>query len=182
MSTECYERPFSDLIGGLNGPCPGASLNYSGTGSDLQGTFTINGMVFTSSVIDSLSLQFHSVSFVIPPDLVGRRRGSNHRTIHLHGSGGCILAARPGKPARRRHGATTADETNCIRLYRPLKGSASIGFLISFSALPPDVRPGLPRRTFWLEHGATPYKTVTGFLPVAQIQPLFFSSVICTSS
>lgn len=62
--------PCSRSIGGLNGPCTGATLNYSGTGSDLQGTFTINGMVFNSSVIDSLNLQFHSVSFVIPPDLL----------------------------------------------------------------------------------------------------------------
>ena len=62
--------PCSRSIGGLNGPCTGANLNYNATGSDLQGTFTINGMTFTSSVVDSLSLHFQSVSFVIPPDLL----------------------------------------------------------------------------------------------------------------
>jgi hypothetical protein len=62
--------PCSRSIGGLNGPCTGASLNFVSTGSDVHGTFTINGTVFNSSVVDSLSLNFQSVSFVIPPDLM----------------------------------------------------------------------------------------------------------------
>lgn len=62
--------PCSRSIGGLNGPCTGASLNFVSTGSDVKGTFTINGTTFTSSVVDSLSLNFQSVNFVIPQDLV----------------------------------------------------------------------------------------------------------------
>ena len=62
--------PCSRSIGGLNGPCTGANLNFVSTGSDVHGTFTINGTVFNSSVVDSLSLNFQSVSFVIPQDLV----------------------------------------------------------------------------------------------------------------
>jgi hypothetical protein len=62
--------PCSRSIGGLNGPCTGASLNFVSTGSDPHGTFTINGTTFNSSVVDSLSLNFQSVSFVIPQNLV----------------------------------------------------------------------------------------------------------------
>src|SRR5690348_12960333 len=62
--------PCSRSLGGLNGRCSGASLNFVSTGSDPKGTFTINGTTFTSSVIDSLSLNFQSVNFVIPQDLL----------------------------------------------------------------------------------------------------------------
>lgn len=62
--------PCSRSVGGLNGPCTGANLNFVSTGSDPKGTFTINGTTFTSSVVDSLSLNFQSVSFVIPQNLL----------------------------------------------------------------------------------------------------------------
>ncbi len=62
--------PCSRSIGGLNGPCTGANLNFVSTGSDPHGTFTINGTTFNTGVVDSLSLNFQSVSFVIPQNLV----------------------------------------------------------------------------------------------------------------
>lgn len=61
--------PCSRSVGGLNGPCTGANLNYSSI-SDLRGTFTLNGMVFNADVINSLSFQFTSASFVIPPEFL----------------------------------------------------------------------------------------------------------------
>ena len=62
--------PCSRSIGGLNGPCTSANLNFVSTGSDPHGTFTINGVTFNSSVVDSLSLNFASATFTIPPDLL----------------------------------------------------------------------------------------------------------------
>jgi hypothetical protein len=62
--------PCSRSIGGLNGPCTGASLDYVGFSSDLTGSFTVNGMVLTSGVVNSLNFQFDSVSFLIPPELL----------------------------------------------------------------------------------------------------------------
>lgn len=62
--------PCSRSIGGLNGPCTGANLNFVSIGSDLQGTFTINGTSFSSGVLNQLSLSFASVSFVIPSELL----------------------------------------------------------------------------------------------------------------
>lgn len=62
--------PCSRSIGGLNGPCTGANLNYVGFSSDLTGSFTVNGMVFTSGVVHSLNFQFNSVSFPIPPEFL----------------------------------------------------------------------------------------------------------------
>lgn len=63
--------PCSRSIGGLNGPCTGANLNFVSIGSDLQGTFNINGTDFSSGVLNQLSLNFASVNFVIPPELLG---------------------------------------------------------------------------------------------------------------
>src|SRR6185369_7727682 len=52
--------PCSRSIGGLNGPCTGANLNYAGISSDLTGSFTVNGMVFTSGAVNSLNFKFNS--------------------------------------------------------------------------------------------------------------------------
>jgi len=62
--------PCSRSIGGLNGPCTGANLNYAGISSDLTGSFTVNGMVFTSGAVNSLNFKFNSATFLIPPELL----------------------------------------------------------------------------------------------------------------
>lgn len=61
--------PCSRSGGGLVGPCTQASNSYSSQ-SDLRGPFTINGMDFNASVINSLNFQIMSPTFVIPPDLL----------------------------------------------------------------------------------------------------------------
>ena len=61
--------PCSRSGGGLEGPCTGASNSYSSQ-SDLRGPFTLNGMNFNASVINSLNFQILSPSFVIPPELL----------------------------------------------------------------------------------------------------------------
>ena len=61
--------PCSRSGGGLVGPCTQASNSYSSQ-SDLRGPFTINGMSFNASVINSLNFQIMSPNFVIPPDLL----------------------------------------------------------------------------------------------------------------
>lgn len=52
-------------------PCTGASLSWTSSGTDLRGTFTVNGMVFPSNINNQLFLQFNSVNFVIPPEFLG---------------------------------------------------------------------------------------------------------------
>lgn len=52
-------------------PCTGASLSWTSSGTDLQGTFTVNGMVFPSNINNQLFLQFNSATFVIPPEFLG---------------------------------------------------------------------------------------------------------------
>jgi len=61
--------PCSRSGGGLQGPCTTASNSYSSQ-SDLRGPFTLNGVNFNASVINSLNFQIISPSFVIPPDLL----------------------------------------------------------------------------------------------------------------
>lgn len=61
----------SSVLAGLNGPCTGANVSWTSTGSDLFGTFTVNGQTFNSDVINQLSLFFSGPSFVIPPELLG---------------------------------------------------------------------------------------------------------------
>lgn len=61
----CAIRP----IGGVP-PCSTANLGFFATGTDVQGSFTLNGMTANISVIDSLSLTVTAPTFVIPPELI----------------------------------------------------------------------------------------------------------------
>lgn len=97
--------PCSRSVGRLNAPCTEASLNFISTGSDPKGTFTINGTTFTSSVVDSLSLNLQSVNFVIPQNLldasavriiapftfIGVAAPSNGPQVNLEGQGTVTL-------------------------------------------------------------------------------------------
>jgi PEP-CTERM motif-containing protein len=63
--------PCSRSVAPLNGgPCTSANLGYTGNGSDLDGMFTVNGQTFVSDVINTLSFQITSPTFVIPPELL----------------------------------------------------------------------------------------------------------------
>jgi PEP-CTERM motif len=63
--------PCSRSVAPLNGgPCTTANLGYSGTGDELTGTFTVNGMTFAADVINTLNFQITSPTFVIPPELL----------------------------------------------------------------------------------------------------------------
>lgn len=50
------------------GPCTGASLSWEGGGSDLQGSFTLDGVTFPTNINNQLHLSFSSVTFAIPPE------------------------------------------------------------------------------------------------------------------
>lgn len=63
--------PCSRSVAPLNGgPCTTANLGYSGTGDELTGMFTVNGMTFAADVINTLNFQITSPTFVIPPELL----------------------------------------------------------------------------------------------------------------
>lgn len=53
----------------LNPPC--TTVNPSGTslGTDIFGSFTINGQTFTSNVLNQMNLVFSSSTILIPPEL-----------------------------------------------------------------------------------------------------------------
>jgi hypothetical protein len=61
----CAIRP----IGGVP-PCSTANLGFSATGTDVQGTFTLNGITANISVVDSLGLFVTAPTFVIPLELI----------------------------------------------------------------------------------------------------------------
>ena len=61
----------STFLAGLNGPCTSANVGWVSIGTDVSGTFTVNGMTFTSDVINQMNLTFTGPSFVIPSELLG---------------------------------------------------------------------------------------------------------------
>ena len=61
----CAFRP----IGGVP-PCSTANLGFFATGTDVQGNFTLNGILAQISVVDSLSLTVTAPTFIIPPELL----------------------------------------------------------------------------------------------------------------
>jgi PEP-CTERM motif len=61
--------PCSRSIGGLNGPCTGASLSYNGTG-EWRGPVAFNGIFFNSDVVNNLNLTITSPSWVIPAEFL----------------------------------------------------------------------------------------------------------------
>ena len=62
---DCAIRP----LGGVP-PCSTANLGFFATGTDVRGSFTLNGQTAQISVIDSLSLTVTAPTFVIPPELI----------------------------------------------------------------------------------------------------------------
>ena len=62
---DCAFRP----IGGVP-PCSTANLGFFATGTDVQGNFTLNGILAQISVVDSLSLTVTAPTFVIPLELI----------------------------------------------------------------------------------------------------------------
>ena len=61
----------SSFLAGLNGPCTSANVGWTSTGTDLIGTFTVNGVTLNSNVINQMNLMFTGPSFVIPAELLG---------------------------------------------------------------------------------------------------------------
>lgn len=61
----------SSFFAGLNGPCTSANVGWQSSGSDLFGSFTVNGTTLSSNVINQLSLFFSGPSFIIPAELLG---------------------------------------------------------------------------------------------------------------
>jgi len=61
----------STFLAGLNGPCTSANVGWVSIGTDVSGTFTVNGMTFTSDVVNQMNLTFTGPSFVIPSELLG---------------------------------------------------------------------------------------------------------------
>ena len=61
----------SAFLAGLNGPCTSANVSGFVVGTDLIGTFTVNGMTFNSDVINQMNLMFTGPGFVIPAELLG---------------------------------------------------------------------------------------------------------------
>jgi hypothetical protein len=62
---DCAFRP----IGGVP-PCSTANLGFSATGTDVQGSFTLNGQTAPISVVNSLGLFVTAPTFVIPLELI----------------------------------------------------------------------------------------------------------------
>ncbi|HEU4837744.1 MAG TPA: PEP-CTERM sorting domain-containing protein [Pyrinomonadaceae bacterium] len=61
----------SSFLAGLNGPCTSGSVGGFVVGTDLLGTFTVNGVTFNSNVINQMNLSFTGPSFLIPAELLG---------------------------------------------------------------------------------------------------------------
>lgn len=61
----------SPIFAGLNGPCTSANVGWVSIGSDLVGSFTVNGTTLSSDVINQMSLFFTGPTFVIPAELLG---------------------------------------------------------------------------------------------------------------
>src|SRR5829696_981893 len=56
-------------LGGVP-PCTTANLGFFATGTDVQGSFTLNGITTPISVVNSLSLTVTAPTFVIPLELI----------------------------------------------------------------------------------------------------------------
>ena len=61
----------STFLAGLNGPCTSGSVGWVSIGTDVSGTFTVNGVTFNSDVFNQMNLTFTGPSFVIPAELLG---------------------------------------------------------------------------------------------------------------
>lgn len=61
----------STFLAGLNGPCTSGSVGGFVVGTDLSGTFTVNGVTLNSDVINQMNMTFTGPTFVIPAELLG---------------------------------------------------------------------------------------------------------------
>lgn len=61
----------SSFLAGINGPCTSGNVGWISSGTDLVGTFTVNGLTLSSNIQNQLNLMFSGPSFVIPAELLG---------------------------------------------------------------------------------------------------------------
>ena len=61
----------SSFFAGINGPCTSANVGWTSVGTDLVGTFTVNGLTLNSNIQNQLNLMFSGPTFVIPAELLG---------------------------------------------------------------------------------------------------------------
>ena len=61
----------STFLAGLNGPCTSGNVGWVSIGTDVSGTFTVNGVTLNSDVVNQMNLTFTGPSFVIPAELLG---------------------------------------------------------------------------------------------------------------
>ena len=61
----------STFLTGINGPCTSANVGWVSVGTDLIGTFNVNGVTFPSNINNQLNLMFTGPSFAIPAELLG---------------------------------------------------------------------------------------------------------------
>ena len=64
-NTLCGIQPI-----GAQPPCSSGSLGWQATGTDISGTFTLNGETSSSGLITPLGFTFTAPAFVIPPELL----------------------------------------------------------------------------------------------------------------
>lgn len=61
----------SSFLAGINGPCTSGNVSWTSIGTDITGTFTVNGVTLTSNIENQLNLMFSGPTFVIPAELLG---------------------------------------------------------------------------------------------------------------
>ena len=61
----------STFLTGVNGPCTSANVGWVSVGTDLIGTFNVNGVTLNSNVINQMNVMFTGPSFTIPSELLG---------------------------------------------------------------------------------------------------------------
>ena len=61
----------SSFLAGINGPCTSANVGWTSIGTDLIGSFTVNGLTLNSNINNQLNLMFTGPTFVIPAELLG---------------------------------------------------------------------------------------------------------------
>lgn len=81
----------STFLAGINGPCTSANVGWISVGTDIVGTFTVNGVTLSSNINNQLNLMFTGPSFVIPAELLGA--STIQVTAPFSFSGGAISPA-----------------------------------------------------------------------------------------
>src|SRR5215207_6738320 len=81
----------SSFFAGINGPCTSANVGWTSVGTDLVGTFTVNGLTLNSNIQNQMNLMFSGPTFVIPAELLGA--SAVQITAPFSFSGGAISPA-----------------------------------------------------------------------------------------